>query len=95
MSERIEAIRDAVQVMHKCVATHVASVPVVETHNEVTVWEGVVEVFDITGNPKAKRCYGWRFPGGKGDYQFVTVLDAYPVKDPVSAVRASIMAKAW
>jgi hypothetical protein len=62
--------------------------------NKIT-WEGVVEVFDITGHPKAKRCYAWvhnalNFETGKDEDQFVTVLEIPPVDSPQTAVRASI-----
>jgi hypothetical protein len=61
MSPRIEQLREAVEVMHKCKAQHEKSVPVVEMFGDKTVWEGVVESFAITGHPKAKRCYAWSF----------------------------------
>ena len=91
MTERIEKLKDAVQVMHRCSAVHVQTVPVVEIFGKETVWEGVVEVFDITGHPKAKRCYAWSYLEG-AETQFVTVLEIPPVSSPQTAVRASIMA---
>ena len=91
MSERIDKMRVAVKVMHRCDATHTGSVPIREMFGEKIVWEGVVEVFEITGHPKAKRCYAWSYPDGT-EQHFVTVLEIPPVKDPITAVRASIMA---
>jgi hypothetical protein len=55
-------------------------------------WEGVVEVFNLTGHPKAKRCYAWSYQGNKEE-QFVTVLEIPPVVSPQTAVRASIAAR--
>ncbi|MDP3073957.1 MAG: hypothetical protein Q8N18_26975 [Opitutaceae bacterium] len=92
MSDRIEKLRDAVQVMHRCSATHAQSVPVREMFGGKVAWEGVVEAFTITGHPKAKRCYAWSYQDGK-ETQFVTVLEIPPVKDAPTAVRASIAAK--
>ena len=46
-SERIEDIKDAVEEIHLCKATHVESVPLVEMFRGEKVWEGVVEVFAI------------------------------------------------
>lgn len=92
MSERIEKLRDAVQVMHRCGAAHVQSVPVVEMFGPKVAWEGVVEVFDLTGHPKAQRCYAWSYPDGK-ETRFVTVLEIPPVESPQTAVRASIVAE--
>lgn len=92
MSERIEKLREAVQVMHRCLATHAESVPVREMFGSKAAWEGVVEAFTITGHPKAQRCYAWSYHD-KGETQFVTVLEIPPVKDAQTAVRASIVAK--
>jgi len=36
--------------------------PVKETHDDATVWEGVVHVFEIYGNPKATIAYAWSSP---------------------------------
>lgn len=91
MSERIAKLLDAIRVMHHCRAEHVQSVPVREMFGEQVAWEGVVEVFNLTGHPKAKRCYGWSYLD-KGETQFATVLEIPPVDSPQTAVRASIMA---
>lgn len=79
--------------MHKCSAVHVCTVPVHEKFNGQTVWEGVVEVFDLTGHPKAKRCYGWSHREGKDDQgeRFVAVLEIPPVDSAVTAVRVQIV----
>ena len=91
MSERIEKLRDAVQVMHRCSATHAESVPVCEMFGKQVAWEGVVEVFNLVNHQRAKRAYAWSYHDGKEE-QFTTVLEIPPVKDAPTAVRASIMA---
>jgi hypothetical protein len=53
-------LRRAIEVQHGGRATLVQSVPVVETFDGETVWEGVVHVFDLTGNPNATRAYAGR-----------------------------------
>jgi hypothetical protein len=90
MSERIEKIRDAVQVMHHCSATHLKSVPMREMFGDKVVWEGVVEVFKITGKKLISRCYAWSFDDGT-ETRFVTVLKTPPVMSPSDAVRAFIV----
>ena len=55
MSKRIEDIRLAVEVMHNCAAKHECSVPVIEMFGKDEIWEGVVEMFALTGHPNAKR----------------------------------------
>lgn len=90
MSERIEKLKDAVQVMHRCMANHIESTPVVEMFGKQTVWEGVVEVFQIDGHAKATRCYAWSYQD-QGETQFVTVLGIPPVISPQTAVQAVVM----
>ena len=86
-------LQTAIQHLHNCGATHRETVPVHEVFRGQTVWNGEVEVFDLTGHSKAKRCYGWSHPTGKEDKdeRFVTVLEIPPVKSPETAVRASII----
>lgn len=93
MSQRIDKLREAVEVMHKCKAAHAGSTPIPEMFGPKVVWEGVVESFDIAGHPKANRCHAWAFTDDKGEAQYVTVLEIPPVKDPRTAVQAAIVAK--
>jgi hypothetical protein len=89
-------LQTAIQHLHDCGAVWRETVPVVEVFQGQTVWDGEVEVFDLTGHPKAKRAYGWSHRQGEGDEgeRFVAVLEVPPVESPVTAVRASIMADA-
>ena len=79
--------------LHDCSSKHVETVPVHEVFRGQTVWQGNVEVFDLTGHPKAKRCYAWSHREGKDDNgeRFVAVLEIPPVVSPETAVRASIV----
>jgi hypothetical protein len=67
--------------------TWVESVPVEEIFGGKTIWKGDVEVFDLTGHPKAKRCYGWTH--GEPE-EFITVLELPPVTDAQSAVKVGV-----
>jgi hypothetical protein len=95
-SEYIQRLQLAVEHLHKCSARHVATSPVHEVFRGETVWEGDVEVFDLTGHPKAKRCYAWSHVDGAddSDERFVAVLEIPPVESPVTAVRLQIVADA-
>lgn len=75
--------------LHGCEAAFVESVPVKETFNKLTAWQGVVEVFDLTGHPKATRCYAWSFKD-KGINRTVTVLNIAPVDSPETAVKVAV-----
>ena len=57
-----DVLRRAVESQHGGTAIFIQSVPVSETHNDKTVWEGVVHVFDLAGHPKATRAYAWSSP---------------------------------
>jgi len=62
VSARIANIKKAVEEHAGCAATHRESAPVTEGYlDQKIAWEGVVEVFDLDGHPKAKRAYGWQF----------------------------------
>ena len=73
--------------MHKADAKHIGSVPVEEIFRGQTLWKGDVEVFDLTGHPKAKRCYGWTY--GEPE-EFITILELPPVTDAQSAVKVGL-----
>ena len=74
---------------------HRETVPVHEVFHGQTVWQGDVEVFDINGHPKAKRCYGWSHAEGKNDEgeRFVTVLEIPPVSSPETAVKVAVVSE--
>jgi len=78
--------------LHGCEAEHVETVPVIERFQGKTVWEGDVEVFALTGHPKASRGYAWAYDKAKGS-KIVAVLELPPVISPKTAVQASIVGK--
>jgi hypothetical protein len=89
----IARLQVAVSQLHNCGALWRETVPVHEIFNGQTVWKGEVEVFDLSGHPKAQRAYGWSHRQGHNDEgeRFVTVLEIPPVESPVTAVRVSIL----
>jgi hypothetical protein len=93
VSERIQRIRAAIEKNENCLARHCGSVPVKEIFEGKTVWEGVVEVFDLLRHPRAIRCYAWSFIEN-GEPQYTTVLEIPPVDSPESAVKVAIASKA-
>jgi hypothetical protein len=52
-----KVLAKAIYDLHGRKATWVKSVPVKEAFEGETVWEGVVQVFDLINHPKATRCY--------------------------------------
>jgi len=93
MSAHIQELKDAIRHLHGVEATHVESVPVKETFQGKTVWEGIVEVFELRGHPKAPKVYAWAHDTDdpKKPRRHVTVLHIAPVTSAVLAVRAAIV----
>jgi len=89
----IDDLRDAIRRLHGVDATHLESVSVKETFQGKTVWEGIVEVFELVGYPKAPRVYAWSHDTDdpKLPRRHVTVLHIHPVTSPILAVRAAIV----
>jgi hypothetical protein len=87
-------LKEAIETQHGGAATLAQSVPVLETFEGQTVWEGVVHVFDLEGHPKATRAYAWSSPiEGSAKRRFFAVLHIPPIVSPLDAVRAAIVAE--
>jgi hypothetical protein len=89
MSEHIKNLRTAIETMHKCKAMHKQSVWVAHGFGNKSVWEGVVESFDLTDHTTANRCYAW-CSHDNGEAKYVILLGIPPVVSPQTAVRAAI-----
>ena len=85
--EYIGRVKLTVEHLHNCIAVHRETVPVREVFKGETLWQGDVEVFDLTGHPKAKRCYGWSY--GEPE-EIITILELPPVTDAQSAVKVGV-----
>ena len=90
-SESLDSLVRAIRKLHGAKASWVEAVPVKETFQEQTVWEGVVQVFDIKGHPTATRCYAWSYSTEGKKRRFVVVLHQGPVDSPEKAVRAAVV----
>jgi hypothetical protein len=90
----LPALLDAIRHLEGCAATWVESVPVHETHEGKTVWEGEVQVFDLVKHPKGvARAYAWSHVTTGTRRQFHVVLHLPPVDGPVMAVKTAILAE--
>ena len=89
----IEELQSVIHKLHGVHSTHVQSVPVKETFNGETIWDGIVEVFQLHGHPKATHAYAWTHETDdpKQPRRSVTVLKIPPAVSPETAVRAAIM----
>jgi hypothetical protein len=83
----IARLQTTIQHLHQCAAVYRETVPVREEFRGDVVWEGNVEVFDLTGHAYAKRCYAWSY--GEPE-EIITILHLPPVSDPHSAVKVGV-----
>lgn len=89
----IEALEKAILDLHGCRATWIESVPVKELFEGETVWEGVVQVFEID-HPKSKLCYAWSHRVDNSKKRcFFAVLHQGAVDSARAAVKAAIVSE--
>jgi hypothetical protein len=74
-------------------SVHVGSVPVKEVFQGRTVWDGIVEIFDLKRHSASLRAYAWahEIGGSANSRRHVTVLQRRPIASAQDAVRASII----
>ena len=89
----ISELQDVIRRLHGVESKHVQSVPVKETFQGKTVWEGIVEVFELAGHPKAPKVYAWSHDTDdpKKPKRHVTVLHIAPILSAEAAVKAAIV----
>ena len=89
----VDGLRDIIRHLHGVEANQVESVPVKETFQGKTVWEGIVEVFELVGHPKAARVYAWSHESDDPTKprRHVTVLHIAPILSTEAAVKAAIV----
>lgn len=89
----VEELRDVIRKLHGVESKHLESVPIKETFRGQTVWEGIVEVFELIEHPTANRIYAWSHETDdpKQPRRHVTVLHSHPIQSARDAVRAAIV----
>jgi hypothetical protein len=89
----IDELKSVIRKLHGVESIHSESVPVKEIFQGETVWDGVVEVFDLIEHPFATKVYAWthKTDDPKNPLRHVTVLNIDPITSPKIAVRAAIV----
>jgi hypothetical protein len=92
-ARHIQELEDVIRRLHGVESEHVESVPVKETFQGRTVWEGIVEVFDLKGHPTAFRVYAWSHDTDDpaNPKRHIAVLHSHPIKSAQDAVKAAIV----
>jgi hypothetical protein len=88
----LQELQDVIRRLHGIESKHVESVPVKETFQGQTVWDGVVEVFELKDHPSAPLAYAWAHDTENPDKprRHVTLLHLHPIKSARDAVRTAI-----
>jgi hypothetical protein len=82
-------LKQVVEAEHGGAATFVHSVPVFESFGGKTLWNGAVQVFDLTASPSgAARVYAWSSGLPDGQRRTFVVLHGGAVSSARDAVRA-------
>ena len=92
-NDYIEELKKIILRLHGVESRHIESVSVKEVFQGKTVWEGVVEVFELIGHPKASQLYAWSHntDDPKMPKRHVTVLQIAPILSAEAAVKAAIV----
>ena len=89
-----KSIAKAIRALHGCDSLWIKSIPEKEIFKGQTVWEGIVQVFELIDHPTAKKCYAWsHLVDESGKRKFIAVFHEGPVDSPEKAVRASIVSE--
>lgn len=93
MSDYILELKDVIRRLHGVESEHVESVPVKEMFQGRTVWEGIVEVFELKSHPNVSRLYAWAHDTDDPEHprRHVTVLHCEFINSAQDAVRAAIV----
>jgi hypothetical protein len=83
-------LQSAIRQAHNCEAFHNQTVYVHEILAGATVWKGEVEVFNLEGHAKAKKCYAWEYNVEGSSRRVVTVLERQMINSAGLAVKAAI-----
>lgn len=91
----ISRLQNAIRQLHHCESRYIESVTVSGTFlfvEKSAVEESEVAVFELTGNPQAKRAYAWSHQAGNNT-RCVVVLEIPPVTSARTALEAAIAAQ--
>lgn len=89
-SEYLWNLAETIARMHDCFVEHSETARVIERVGVETAFDGDVEVFDVSGQPKATQAFGWAWEDAAGQVQYIGILNVPPIDWPREAVQAAI-----
>jgi hypothetical protein len=89
----LEELEQVIHKLHGVRSTHIQSVPVKEEFKGIVIRDGIVEVFELHGHPKATHAYAWSHETDdpRQPKRSVIVLKIPLAVSPETAVRVAIM----
>lgn len=89
--DNIDELKKIIERLHKCKASYLDKITIMEKYGQKTVWQGIVHIFKISDHPQVDTCYAWSSPiEGSTKRRYYTVLKIPPIDSPEKAVRATI-----
>jgi len=89
----IDDLKTVIRKVHGVESTHLKSILVTETFHGQTIWDGIVEVFQLHSHPKTDTAYAWSYATDDqaNPIRHTTVLHLGPVTSAETAVRVAIL----
>lgn len=91
LCEDVSGMIEKIRLIHKCEPSYAGFERVKYASDGQNLWEGVVEIFKLSGHPKAQRCYAWYSYEDCGQKQLTIMLDIHPVNSPRAAVKETLL----
>jgi hypothetical protein len=93
MDKLTSDLKKVVESQHGGVATFLQTVSLLTRRNYTSDWDGMVYVFELTGNPKTTRAYAWASPiSGTNELRYFAALHRGRITGPMEAVKAAAAA---
>ena len=94
MEDQPDQLKQEVESQHGGTASLLQAMPVQETRDGETIWDGTVSIFELRGSSSgAFRAYAWFYELSDGKRRFFSVLHSPKIDNPRKAVRSAIGAE--
>jgi hypothetical protein len=98
-AEQVKILQDVIRNVHGCESRHIESVHVCQSLEGCPVWEGDVEIFELSPPLAGRKCFAWAYLEDRPRKQrrYVAILESLAVASAKDAVRASLVsdARVW